>query len=118
MARDNQAQLSFTDLEFQQQGIQLDPELQTIADFLDQRQELIAHIRADLLRGLKHPDSGRDGLSPTQVLRCLVLMRIKNWDLRELRERIPMAMSCANSPISAVMNPYPNTTPSLAPLIV
>jgi IS5 family transposase len=88
MARNDQTQLSFTDLEFQQQGVQLDPELQAIADFLDQHQELIAHIRADLLRGLKRPDAGRDGLTPSQVLRCLVLMRIKNWDLRELRERI------------------------------
>jgi transposase, IS5 family len=88
MARNDQAQLSFTDLEFQQQGIQLDPELQTIADFLDQHHEFITHIRADLLRGLKQPDSGRDGLTPSQVLRCLVLMRIKNWNLRELRDRI------------------------------
>jgi IS5 family transposase len=88
MARNDQAQLSFADLEFLRQGIHLDPELQTIADFLDQYHELIAHIRADLLRGLKRPDSGREGLTPSQVLRCLVLMRIKNWDLRELRERI------------------------------
>ena len=88
MARNDQAQLSFADLEFLRQGIHLDSELQTIADFLDQYHELIAHIRADLLRGLKRPDSGREGLTPSQVLRCLVLMRIKNWDLRELRERI------------------------------
>ena len=88
MARNDQAQLSFADLEFQQQGVQLDPELQAIADFLDQHEELIAHIRADLLRGLRRPDSGREGLTPTQVLRGLVLMRIKNWNLRELRDRI------------------------------
>jgi transposase, IS5 family len=88
LARTDQAQLSFTDLEFQQQGIQLDPNLQTIADFLDQYRELLEHIRADLLRGLKHPHAGRQGLTPTQGLRCLVLMRIKNWDLRELRDRI------------------------------
>jgi hypothetical protein len=40
MARNDQAQLSFADLEFQQQGDQLDPELQAIADFMDQHQEL------------------------------------------------------------------------------
>ena len=78
MARSDEAQLSFTDLEFQRQGIQLDCELQAIADFLEQHQELIEHIRTDLLRGLKHPHSGRQGLSPAQVLRGLVLMRIKN----------------------------------------
>lgn len=63
MARNDQVQLSFTDLEFQQQGIQLNRELQNIADLLDHYQELIAPIRADLLRGLKQPDSGRAGLS-------------------------------------------------------
>ena len=88
MARYDQAQLSFADFEFQQQGVQLEPELQTIADFLDQHQKLIEHVRADLVRGLRNPNSGRNGLTPSQVLRGLVLMRVKNWDLRELRERI------------------------------
>lgn len=31
---------------------------------------------------------GRGGLTPAQVLRSLVLMRVKSWDYRELRERI------------------------------
>lgn len=88
MARTNQAQLSFADFEFQQQGIALDPVLEIIAQFLDQHQEIIDQVRADLWRGLKRPFRGRKGLSPSQVLRSLVLMRIKNWDLRELRERI------------------------------
>ncbi len=38
--------------------------------------------------GLKQPGGGRHGLTATQVLRSLVLMRLKNWDYRELRERI------------------------------
>jgi transposase, IS5 family len=37
------------------------------------------------LRGLR---VGRKGLTPQQVLRSLILMRVKNWDYRELRERI------------------------------
>jgi hypothetical protein len=41
-----------------------------------------------LVRGLKHPNSGRDGITPAQTLRSLLLMRIKNWDYRELREHI------------------------------
>ena len=45
-------------------------------------------IRGDLRRGLKKPDTGRNGLAPREVLRSLVLMRVKNWDYRELRERI------------------------------
>jgi len=43
---------------------------------------------ADLERGLKNPATGRNGLTAQQVLRSLILQRVKNWDLRELRERI------------------------------
>jgi IS5 family transposase len=45
-------------------------------------------VRCDLVRGLKNPGKGRRGLTASQVLRSLVLMRIKNWDYRELSERI------------------------------
>jgi transposase, IS5 family len=45
-------------------------------------------VRQDLVRGLKHPNTGRDGITPSQTLRSLILMRVKNWDYRELRERI------------------------------
>lgn len=80
-------QLSFADVEMRRM-VKLDPALQAVTDFLDQRSELIDSVRADLLRGLKNPHRGRDGITPSQVLRSLVLMRIKNWDYRELRERI------------------------------
>ena len=45
-------------------------------------------MRRDLVRGLEQPHHGRRGLTAAQVLRALVLMRVKNWDYRELRERI------------------------------
>jgi transposase, IS5 family len=45
-------------------------------------------VPRDLVRRLKKPREGRRGLTAPQVLRSLVLMRIKNWDYRELRERI------------------------------
>jgi IS5 family transposase len=70
------------------QGLVLEPVLQAIADFLDDHAEMIEAIRADLRRGLKNPDTGRSGLTAQQVLRALILMRVKNWDYRELRERI------------------------------
>ena len=70
------------------QGIRLAPLLQAIADFLDDQKEMIERVRRDLVRGLKKPGSGRRGLTPQQILRALVLMRVKNWDYRELRERI------------------------------
>ena len=86
--RDADPQITFADLEFLQQGIRLEPLLQKISDFLDDHAELVELVRSDLERGLKEPETGRPGLTPDQVLRSLILMRIKNWDYRELRERI------------------------------
>ena len=69
-------------------GVRLEPLLKAISAFLDDQRDVIECIRRDLVRGLKQPGSGRHGLTATQVLRSLVLMRLKNWDYRELRERI------------------------------
>lgn len=88
MSRILHQQITFADLELQRLGIQLDPTLQAVADFLDRQQRLVEEVRKDLERGLKNPRAGREGMAPSQVLRSLVLMRIKNWDYRELRERI------------------------------
>src|SRR3977135_1492892 len=62
--------------------------LQSISDFLDRQHAMIERVRRDLVRGLKQPRKGRRGLTAPQVLRSLILMRVKNWDYRELRERI------------------------------
>lgn len=88
MSRDPDPQVSFADLEFSRQGIFLNPDLAAISSFLDEQKEMIEQVRRDLERGLKKPQSGRPGLTPAQVLRSLVLMRVKNWQYRELRERI------------------------------
>ncbi|MFO1087733.1 MAG: hypothetical protein U1E21_24495 [Reyranellaceae bacterium] len=88
MSRATLSQLSFADWELMRQGVVLEPLLQTISDFLDDHEELVGKIRGDLRRGLKKPDTGRSGLMAHEVLRSLVLMRVKNWDYRELRERI------------------------------
>ena len=80
--------MSFADLELLRQGVQLEPLLQAICDFLDKQPTLIRRVQRDLVDGLKQPEHGRRGLSASQVLRALVLMRVKNWDYRELRERI------------------------------
>ena len=69
-------------------GVRPEPLLRAISEFLDAQADLIELIRRDLMRGLKRPGSGRNGLTSSQVLRSLVLMRLKNWDYRELRERI------------------------------
>ena len=49
---------------------------------------MIKQVRCDLIRGLKSAATGRSGMTPQQILRSLVLMRIKNWDYPELRERM------------------------------
>ncbi len=88
MTRLAEPQLGFADLELRHQGVHLDPLLQTIASFLDDQATLVEQVRQDLVRGLKNPNTGRSGITPAQTLRSLILMRVKNWDYRELRERI------------------------------
>ena len=88
MTRVVEPQVSFADLEFLTQGIDLDPILKRMSDFLDYRPQIIEPVRQDLQRGLKKPATGRTAMTPAQVLRSLILMRVKNWDYRELSERI------------------------------
>ena len=88
MTRVTDPQVSFADFALQSQGLQLDPTLEALSDFLDDHAEIVQRVRQDLERGLKHPGTGRSGMTPVQVLRALTLMRVKNWDYRELRERI------------------------------
>ena len=88
MSRAAQRQASFADWELMRQGLALEPLLQAISDFLDEHEELVAQISGDLRRGLKNPDTGRSGMAAHEVLRSLILMRVKSWDYRELRERI------------------------------
>src|ERR1700726_1505510 len=75
-------------MELNRLGVHLDPILQGIDAFLQQHSALIEQVRLDLERGLKNPGTGRNGITPSQTLRSLTLMRVKNWDYRELRERI------------------------------
>jgi transposase, IS5 family len=86
--RTAERQVSFADWELLRQGLRLEPLLDSISDFLDDQKDTIEQVRRDPTRGLKNPETGRNGLTPQQILRSFVLMRIKNWDYRELRERI------------------------------
>ncbi len=88
MTRSARRQISFADVEFLAQGVSLEPMLQAISNFVDQHGNVIEKVRRDLERGLKNPKTGRNGLTAQQVIRSLTLMRVKNWDYRELRERI------------------------------
>ena len=80
--------VSFSELELALQGVQLAPTLQAICDLLEKNREVLERVQCDLNRGLKNPSKGRHGLTSRQVVGAVVLMRIKNWDYRELRERI------------------------------
>lgn len=111
MSRGPNPQVSFADVEFVKQGIFLAPHLQAISNFLEEHEELIEKVRGDLQRGLKNPATGRNGLTPSQVLRSLILMRVKDWDYRELRERIADGYTSASPTSSA--NRCPNTMPSI-----
>src|SRR3972149_5950375 len=88
MTRVAAPQFSFADLEFLAQGIDLDPILKGISHFLDDHPKIVKLVGKDLERGVKNPDMGRCGITAPQVLRSLILMRVKHWDYRELRERI------------------------------
>jgi IS5 family transposase len=89
MRQDGQRrQLRFADLQLQAQGVRLEPLWQYLSDFLEQHGELLQWVGRDLRRGLKRPETGRAGLAAVQVLRSFVLQRVKDWDLRELRERV------------------------------
>ncbi len=71
----------------------MNPTLRAIHNILDQQGELVELVRKDLQRGLKNARAGRSGINASQVLRSLVLMRVKNWDYRELQERIQDGVS-------------------------
>ena len=81
-------QPSFADLELQAQTLAMDEALQAIGTVLDEQVELVELVRQDLVRGLRKPQTGRDGLTAEQTLRAFVVKQVKNWDLRELRDRI------------------------------
>ena len=68
MSRATARQFSFADWELMQQGkggARLEPLLAAISEFLDAQADLIEFIRRDLMRGLKRPRSGRNGLTPS-----------------------------------------------------
>lgn len=75
-------------MEMRMQGVALEATLQQISDLLDRQADLVDKVHHDLVRDLKRSHTGRDGITAAQVLRSFILARIKNWDLRELQERI------------------------------
>ena len=91
--RDEVLQVSFADLELMSQGIEMDPVLAQVSAYVDQHPELVQAVDQRLREGMKKSRTGRRGLTAAQVLLSWVLMRIKNWDYRELAERIRDAIT-------------------------
>ena len=91
--RDDILQVSFADLELMSQGIETDPVLNQVSAYVDQHPELVQAVEQRLQQGLKNSKTGRRGLTGAQVLLSWILMRIKNWDYRELAERIRDAIT-------------------------
>src|SRR3974377_1169606 len=58
-------------------GVRLEPVLKAISEFLDAQADLIECIRRDLMRGLKRPGSGRNGLTPSKIRRAVTLREMK-----------------------------------------
>src|SRR2546430_2115631 len=81
-------QITFADLELNLQGVELDPAREQILEFANQTAALVEAVRQQLNSGLKKPQTGRRGLTAEQTMLSLILMRVKNWDYRELAERI------------------------------
>lgn len=79
--------ISFADLELQRQRLDVDVVLQQIGQVLDEQRDLLELVRQDLVRDLRKPTTGRAGLTAAQTLRAYVLKQVKDWDLRELRDR-------------------------------
>ncbi len=88
MTRTASPQITFADLEFIRQGIDLEPHLKKISEFLDDQPQILERVRQDLAWGLKKPNAGRKGLTAEQTIRSYILRRVKDWDYRELRLRI------------------------------
>ena len=53
----------------------------------DAQHGLVDLVRQDLVRDLRRPHTGREGLTAEQTLRAYVVKQVKDWDLRELRDR-------------------------------
>lgn len=80
--------MTFAEVELRNASGGLDETLQEVSAFLDRLPQLTELVHADLLRGLKLARTGRAGLGAEHALRALILQRIKDWDYRELSERI------------------------------
>jgi len=94
----------------------LEPLLQNISDFLDDHEELIEPVPTRSATRFEKPQDWSRRIDATTSLALLIVMRVKSWDYRELRETDRRRIHpCASSRISTCQL-CPNTMRSTAPL--
>ena len=59
-------------------------ELQAMSDLLDEVPHVVALVHADLIRGLRDPGAGREGMTAEQVLSVLVIKQMNSFSYEEL----------------------------------
>ena len=55
-----------------------------MSDLLDEVPHVVALVHAELIRGLRDPDAGREGMTAEQVLRVLIIKQMNNFSYEEL----------------------------------
>jgi len=58
--------------------------LLVMSDILDARPQVVDLVHADLVRGLKDPESGREGMTAEQVLRALIVKQLADFTYEDL----------------------------------
>jgi IS5 family transposase len=59
-------------------------ELQAMSDLLDAVPRVVDLVHADLVRGLRDPDAGREGMTAEQVLRALIVKQMNDFSYEVL----------------------------------
>jgi IS5 family transposase len=67
---------------------------QRMSQLLDVHPEMEELVRQDLVRGLKEPDQGREGMSARQVLRALVIQRLTHLSYLDLSFYLADSVTC------------------------
>jgi IS5 family transposase len=80
-AKQQKLRLRYTDKQMKHPYAQA---LLVMSDILDAVPEVVDLVHADLVRGLRDPESGREGLTAEQVLRALIVKQLTDFTYEDL----------------------------------
>lgn len=80
-AKQQKLRLRYTDRQMRHPYAQA---LLVMSDILDAVPEVVDLVHADLVRGLRDPESGREGLTAEQVLRVLIVKQLTDYTYEDL----------------------------------